>query len=467
MLEKERNIKTTHILKHNAIPIQIQIQQLTDNRENLITMHHSSPSAPPSTPPSMSVPRDQTKATRSVLLTTLFFSLLFLVSFYSTSSSSRRSIDSQTQSDPFLFPTRPAFPSKIPSHPAPPSLAYLISGSAGDAARIVRLLHAVYHPKNQYLLHLDQSAPQAERDSLAVTIESVPVFRAAQNVDVIGKADFSYPAGSTSISSTLHGASILLKLSKNWDWFINLNAADYPLIKQDDLLHILSYMPKELNFVNHTSYLDRRDSSRMKRIIVDPGLYLSEQNPMFYVSQKRQLPNAFRLFSGSAVVILSRNFVEFCILGTDNLPRTLLMYLSNTPSSFPNYFPTILCNSHQFNKTVINDSLLYVACDKPSKQNCTLNSTEFDDMIQSGAIFASQFQFDDPVLDRIDREILNRSPGNVVPGGWCLGEPGNNTCSVWGDADILRPGPGSRRLENRLIEMFSGGNFRSQQCILE
>lgn len=131
MLEKERNIKTTHILQHNAIPI--QIQQLTDNRENLITMHHSSPSAPPSTPPSMSVPRDQTKATRSVLLTTLFFSLLFLVSFYSTSSSSRRSIDSQTQSDPFLFPTRPAFPSKIPSHPAPPSLAYLISGLAGDA----------------------------------------------------------------------------------------------------------------------------------------------------------------------------------------------------------------------------------------------------------------------------------------------------------------------------------------------
>lgn len=26
-----------------------------------------------------------------------------------------------------------------------------------------------------------------------------------------------------------------------------------------DLLHILSYMPKELNFVNHTSYLDWRE----------------------------------------------------------------------------------------------------------------------------------------------------------------------------------------------------------------
>lgn len=143
------------------------------------------------------------------------------------------------------------------------------------------------------------------------------------------------------------------------------------------------------------------------------------------------------------------------------------MYLSNTPYSLPNYFPTILCNSHQFNKTIINDNLLYVAFDKSSKENRTLNSTEFDAMIESGAIFASHFRFDDPVLERIDAEILNRSPGNVVPGGWCLGEPGNSTCSVWGDADVLRPGPGSRRLEKHLVELLSDGKFRSRQCILE
>lgn len=61
----------------------------------------------------------------------------------------------------------------------------------------------------------------------------MPIFRAALNVNVIGKADFAYPKGSSTISETLHGAAILLRLSKNWDWFINLSSGDYPLVTQD------------------------------------------------------------------------------------------------------------------------------------------------------------------------------------------------------------------------------------------
>ncbi|KAH7573106.1 hypothetical protein JRO89_XS03G0070000 [Xanthoceras sorbifolium] len=458
----------------------------------------------PGTPP-LTALKDHSRGTISVIIATSFFSFVFILSLsFSTSPA-----PVQPQPDPFLFPPRPTFPNKIPSDPSPPSIAYLISGSSGDSGRILRLLFATYHPKNHYLLHLDSSAPQSDRDRLAVSVQSVPVFRAAQNVDVIGRADFSYPKGSSPISSTLHGASILLKLSKNWDWFINLNAADYPLVTQDDLLHILSYLPKDLNFLNHTSYIGWRESKKLKPIIVDPGLYLSEKNPMFYTSQKRELPSAFRLFTGNiyeanvqylgeedcrecdfeayAVVayilrvgsaamlfacstffILSRNFIEFCILGVDNLPRTLMMYFSNTLSSLSNYFPTILCNSRQFNKTVVNHNLQYVAFDKPSKENrFPLNSTEFHVMIRSGAAFATQFQFDDPVLDRIDREILNRSPGEVVPGGWCLGDPRNSTCSVWGNADFLRPGSGSSRLEKHLVDLLSSGKFRTGQCIVE
>lgn len=259
-----------------------------------------------------------------------------------------------------------------------------------------------------------------------------------------------------------------MRLSANWDWFINLSAGDYPLVTQDDLLHILSYLPKDLNFVNHTSYIGWRESKKLKPIIVDPGLYLLDKSAMFYGTQKRELPNAFRLFLGPSFSILSRNFIEFCVLGADNFPRTLLMYLSNTPSSLSNYFPTILCNSPQFNRTVINHNLLYVTFNDSSKEkHRQLNSKEFDIMVESGAAFATEFPFDDSVLDRIDREILERSPGKVVPGGWCLGEPGNGTCSVWGDADILRPGPGATRLEKRIVELLSNNWFRSHQCIDE
>ncbi|KAK3414789.1 hypothetical protein EUGRSUZ_H00106, partial [Eucalyptus grandis] len=304
----------------------------------------------------------------------------------------------------------------------------------------------------------------ADRDALALAVQSSPIFRAAQNVDVLGRADFAYPKGSSPISATLHGASILLRLAPRWDWFVNLNALDYPLVTQDDLLHILSYLPKDLNFLNHTSYIGWRESRKLRPIIVDPGLYLTEKTEMFYASQKRNLPDAFRLFSGSTFAILSRNFIEHCILGTDNLPRTLLMYLSNTPSSLSNYFPTILCNSHQFNHTIVNTNLQYTSNKSMKGEYPELDSNDFDNSIKSGAAFASSFPTDESVLDRIDREILGRYPDKVVPGGWCLGESRNDTCSIWGDADVLRPGPGARRLEKFLVSFLSNGTVLSQQC---
>ncbi|KAK8585624.1 hypothetical protein V6N13_050598 [Hibiscus sabdariffa] len=434
-------------------------------------MQNNKQQTPPLSPPpyisnatsTTTASKDNTKTTLYIFFATAIFSFLFILSLPSTSS--RALITNRP--DPALFPNRPISQTEIPSAPTPPSIAYFISGSAGDSTRILRLLFASYHPRNHYLLHLDLSATQTERDRLAVTVQTVSIFRAAQNVDVIGKSDYAYSRGPSSTSSTLHGASILLRLSSDWDWFISLNAGDYPLATQDDLLHILSYLPKDLNFANHTSYIGWKESKRLKPIIVDTGLYRLEKEEIFYATQKRELPNAFRLFTGSSFTMLTRSFVEFCILGTDNLPRTLLMYFANTPYSYANYFPTILCNSDRFKNTVINHDLQYVAFNKTfSKKPPPMKPEEFDAMIQSGAAFATQFQFNSPVLDRIDREILKRSPGKFVPGGWCLGE-GNDTCSVWGDANILRPGPGARRLEKRIVELLSDDKYQSQQCVDE
>lgn len=324
----------------------------------------------------------------------------------------------------------------------------------------------MYHPRNQYLLHLDRKASQYERDNLALYVQSVPIFKAAQNVNFIGKADFVYPIGSSALSATLHGAAILLRFSAHWDWFINLSVDDYPLVTQDDLLHILSYMPKDLNFVNHTSYIGWRESRKLKPIVVDPGLYLAEEDEVFYATQKRELPDAYRLFSGSSSTILSRKFIEFCILGTDNLPRTLLMYLSNSPSAASVYFPTILCNSRKFKGTTINHNMRYASFNSTQEAR-PLNYTDFNDLVMNGAAFATPFEANHPILDQIDRELLHHKHDEPVPGGWCLGENETDRCTVWGDAEVLRPGPGSKRLEKRFVQIFTNGTFHSSQCINE
>lgn len=174
---------------------------------------------------------------KPIIYTFLAISLfsILLILFLSSSSSSH----SPTRPDPFLYPTHQTHRiiyDQDKATPPPPSIAYLISGSRGDSGRILRLLFAVYHPLNYYLLHLDPSAPHPDRQNLALAVESNPIFRAAQNVFVMGKPDFAYLKGSSPVSFTLHAASILFRLSLKWDWFLSLTSDDYPLVTQDGMV---------------------------------------------------------------------------------------------------------------------------------------------------------------------------------------------------------------------------------------
>lgn len=114
-----------------------------------------------------------------------------------------------------------------------PRLAYLISGTKGDSHRLMRTLQAVYHPRNQYVLHLDLEAPPRERLELAVSVKADPTFREVDNVRVMAQSNLVTYKGPTMIACTLQAVAILLKESSEWDWFINLSASDYPLMTQD------------------------------------------------------------------------------------------------------------------------------------------------------------------------------------------------------------------------------------------
>ncbi|XP_073277094.1 beta-glucuronosyltransferase GlcAT14C [Primulina huaijiensis] len=351
--------------------------------------------------------------------------------------------------------------------PGLPRLAYFISGTSGDGVRMKRLLQALYHPRNHYLLHLDFEASEVERLELVKYAKSEAAMRDFKNVMVVGKGNLLISKGPTMMASTLHGIAILLKQAKHWDWFINLGASDYPLMPQDDILHIFSYLPRDLNFLEHTSDLGWKEQQRARPIIIDPGLYHSKRSGVFWAKERRSIPASFKLFTGSSNVILTRPFLEFCIWGWDNLPRTLLMYYTNFLSSPEGYFHTVMCNHKDYQNTTVNNDLHYVKWDDPLKeQPSNLTVEQFHDMVQSGAPFAHQISENDPLLDRIDKELLKRSPGRITPGCWCLGTYGINKdpCMVYGSSDLVRPSLSSKRLEKLVLKLLDPENFRSKQC---
>lgn len=111
----------------------------------------------------------------------------------------------------------------------------MISGSVGDGESLKRTLKALYHPRNQYAVHLDLEASLQERLDLASFVRNEPLFAELGNVKMIVKANLVTYRGPTMVTNTLHAAALLFKEAGHWDWFINLSASDYPLLTQDGL----------------------------------------------------------------------------------------------------------------------------------------------------------------------------------------------------------------------------------------
>ncbi|KAL4374635.1 hypothetical protein HN51_008462 [Arachis hypogaea] len=132
------------------------------------------------------------------------------------------------------FSSPKTFPSLVQhGSPYPPSFTYFISGGHQNKDQILRLMLAVYHPRNRYLLHLGRDAGDGERLALVSAVMAVPAIQAFGNVDVVRNADWITYLGSFNVALTLRAAAIMLKLDFGWNWFITLSARDYPLITQD------------------------------------------------------------------------------------------------------------------------------------------------------------------------------------------------------------------------------------------
>ncbi|PSS13845.1 Beta-glucuronosyltransferase [Actinidia chinensis var. chinensis] len=349
-----------------------------------------------------------------------------------------------------------------------PRLAYLISGSKGDCESLKRTLKALYHPLNQYVVHLDLEASAEERLELVNFVKNEELFVRIGNVRAVVRSNLVTYRGPTMVSNTLHAAAILLKEGGEWDWFINLSASDYPLVTQDDMLHTLSTIPRNLNFIEHTSDIGWKEVQRAKPVIIDPGLYSLHKSDVFWVSEKRSVPTAYKLFTGSAWMMLSRPFMEFCLWGWDNLPRIVLMYYANFLSSPEGYFHTVICNAEEFRNTTVNHDLHFISWDNPPKQHPHfLSLDDYQRMVDSNTPFARKFDRNEAALDKIDSELLGRVDNGFVPGSWFDKGGTNTTAPHYTISNIteLRPGPGAERINKLITGLLSDKDFHATHCI--
>ncbi|KAF5809746.1 putative glycosyl transferase, family 14 [Helianthus annuus] len=145
---------------------------------------------------------------------------------------------------------------------------------------------------------------------------------------MITKTNLVTYRGPTMVANMLHAAAMLLRDGGDWDWFINLSASDYPLVTQDDLIYVFSSLPRDVNFIDHTSNIGWKEFQRAKPVIVDPGLYMSEKSDVFWITQRRSVPTAFKLFTGFCygILFLYRELFRLYLLVIIGLPLNIVIW---------------------------------------------------------------------------------------------------------------------------------------------
>ncbi|RVW79387.1 Beta-glucuronosyltransferase GlcAT14B [Vitis vinifera] len=307
----------------------------------------------------------------------------------------------------------------------------------GDLEKLWRTLQVLYHPLNQYVVHLDLESPAEERLDLAARVEKDPIF------SKVWECSHDYKGKHVYLTTVIFSFG---------------ETKDHLLVICRSSLHIFGFGP-EPEF--HRAHQSARNQRAMP-LIVDPGLHMTTKSEIFWVSPRRTLPTAFKLFTGSAWMVLSRSFVEYCIWGWDNLPRTLLMYYANFVSSPEGYFQTVICNAPEYAKTTVNHDLHFISWDNPPKQHPhTLTINDTSRMIGSNAAFARKFRQDDPSLDKIDKDFTRQEERRLHPWWLVLRQP---PLFQGCDPTKLKPGPGAQRLRLLVSRLLLLARYGQNQC---
>lgn len=298
-------------------------------------------------------------------------------------------------------------------------LAFSIQVSSSTSVLVPRLMNTLWGECNLYAIHFDAKMPNAERTSLAVYL----LAHYPSNVLIIPSRVVAY-AGVTMLLATLDAISALLAKRQRvpWSFFINLSAADYPLVSPWTMRKLLSHPS-----LSGLSLLQRQEATkssawfftrRFGTIHLDPALWgstpASEIRVMSCAPHPFAHSPAIPLRKSEGWVILWYEFAAHAIDSAD--ARTLLALCANARACDEHYFATLhALSAPRF--SVGWDALRHIAwrngtklLARPAYLDGPLAHILRDDMFNSGALFARKFgspdKRDDNVFEHIDAGLI-------------------------------------------------------------
>ncbi|XP_037545626.1 xylosyltransferase 1 [Nematolebias whitei] len=229
----------------------------------------------------------------------------------------------------------------VSSKPVRIAFVLVIHGRA--SRQFQRLFKAIYHISHYYYIHVDQRSNYLHRQA-QVLASHYP------NVRVTPWRMATIWGGASLLTMYLRSMADLLAMRDwNWDFFINLSAADYPIRTNNQLVAFLSKY-RDMNFIKSHG----RDNARFIRKQGLDRLFYECDTHMWRLGDRR-IPEGVSVDGGSDWFLLNRMFVEYVINSKDDLVTNMKQFYAYTLLPAESFFHTVLENSAHCESMVDNN----------------------------------------------------------------------------------------------------------------
>lgn len=203
-----------------------------------------------------------------------------------------------------------------------------------------RLFRAIYTPANHYLIHVDKRA------GLGLQAEIRDFLSGFSNAHLLGSQNVVW-GGYSMVDVELRGIKELLKISAEWDCFINLSGQDFPLKPQAFIQEFLG-QNKGKDFILIADQAKKRPHT-MNRV---QNYFVENDNGFSGIPYKRPYLRDVTPYIGGQWMVLSRECCEF-ISRSSKVERFKSFY-RHTLIPDEGFFPTVLMNTN-YGGTLVND----------------------------------------------------------------------------------------------------------------
>ncbi|MCX8515196.1 MAG: hypothetical protein ORN24_06465 [Burkholderiales bacterium] len=256
-----------------------------------------------------------------------------------------------------------------------------------------KLFMAIYHPSNYYLIHVDK------KSGLELQVE-IKGFIAGFSNTAILKSENTLWGGYSLVDAELRGIKELLNMGKEWDFFINLSAQDFPLKSQQ---YIQEFLCNKIgtDFLKISNQRDIRPDTlhRIENYVTETADEIICE-PIL----KRQFIKGVTPYIGNQWMILSRKFCEFVSYSSE--VNKFKDFYQNTLIADEGFFQTVIMNT-SYTSTIINDdkrTIDWIPMGTIKLRPRDFTSKDATFLMDSQNLFARKF---DETIDGNILDILN------------------------------------------------------------